>query len=242
MPPRRVRRGFTLVELLVTVAIIAVLISVLLPALGNARRTAITVKCLSNLRSIELAHWMYMSENNGRMVQITHGLPGDPPPWMTTLSRQLGQELLQRSPVDRSPHWPLQLGGDNVPIPPSSDRFRSTSYAANWMLTPTGSQNRVRSLNDVPRPSVTVHFVLLAPEGESAGADHIHADAWAHPVPTASPALAAREVYIDAHGGKPKSADAVSNYGFLDGHAETLKFKDVYQSALLHRFDPRLAR
>ncbi|MBN2211395.1 MAG: prepilin-type N-terminal cleavage/methylation domain-containing protein [Sedimentisphaerales bacterium] len=82
----RTKRGFTLIELLVVVSIIALLVSILLPALGRAREQAKRVMCATHLHADYMGMAAYSSDNDG--IAFPHAVcpddnPGNDPDWFS---------------------------------------------------------------------------------------------------------------------------------------------------------------
>ena len=73
-------RGFTLIEVLVVIGIIALLISILLPSLNAAQRAAMKVTCASNLRTIGQSYAQYTGESKGKYPPVNTFL-GPNGPW-----------------------------------------------------------------------------------------------------------------------------------------------------------------
>ncbi len=83
-------KGFTLIELLVVISIIALLVGILLPALGAARSAARRIACASNARQIGIAHISYGTENDDFIVPLAQTIRRKDNTFNLGLARKVG--------------------------------------------------------------------------------------------------------------------------------------------------------
>lgn len=142
---RPIRPAFTLVELLVVLAIIALLIGILVPAIGSARRVARQTVDMSNMRQMLLGYRVYQAEHGGWLMW------GYPPAYVDgqPLSVKLpsGHKLpgsrnalpVMRYPIRLAPYeqgvWELLYSHTDSPEPPTSDDSIEDAYTKAYKLS-----------------------------------------------------------------------------------------------------------
>lgn len=141
------RRGFTLVELLVVIGIIALLISILLPTLAHVRKQADATKCSANLHGMAQAWAMYASQYKicvpGRLEKLVgvganYGL-GDGqdeyrPRWYELLGAAVGQFANSTPSVNEDDRWQISNAWFLCPTVPEWNNSRNYPYGYNYQF------------------------------------------------------------------------------------------------------------
>lgn len=176
------RRGFTLIDVLVSLAVIAVLIGLMLPALTAIRETGRKVVCSSNIRQIGLSTAMYADDYRGQLpYSVSYDKSIDGPgfePQFLMMARWGG-------PANRWDGLGLLFGkqycsaGQVFYCPSHKSHHRYETYAAGWNGNPIdvytnfqyrgGTSNKVANLNKMP------DRISLVADGMASGFDFNHA-------------------------------------------------------------------
>jgi prepilin-type N-terminal cleavage/methylation domain-containing protein/prepilin-type processing-associated H-X9-DG protein len=232
----RYRNAFTLVELLVVLAIIGLLIALLLPAVQAARLAARRNQCASNMRQIGLGIAQYANSHQGHFpwnghhdVYVNNQLTSDlTQSWMYSLMPFMENvDVIRLCPDD--PQFEVRLADVN----------KEASYVINEYVSSADVAGAVLSLFKLKETSKLITLFECSPQtGTAANAnDHVHCSTW-YTKPNIlhghvwSAILG--EVDPSRHGGTldpatQTNAGGTANYLFADGHVETIAETTLYQ-------------
>lgn len=205
--------GFTLIEMLVVIAVIALLVALLLPALGRAKESGRRAACASNLRQLSVALSIYAGENEGDYPPINHLKR-----WPQYLYRSYENLDVLLCPTDPTP----RLRGVGV-TPDEAPR----SYVMNQFqdhFTTTLSLGDLSSLGAGTYRGSINESVIESPEelvvlGEKkTGAPDFYVDA------TAGIRSVAEVMELGRHPATPRGGGRGSNHAFADGSVRYVRY------------------
>lgn len=225
--PKRSLGAFTLIELLLVIAIIAVLISLLIPSLGKARQMARGAACLGNLRSIGQAVVMYCDANKEHFPISSHTAGGllKPDGWLESLQPYGIANTARLCPADPARLLKLTSYATNEhfePLTPGIDFNPITRKPI-----PGGRPMPFDRVGLLPRPASVIY--AYEPEGEGT-TDHLVTHAFATPKDLKAAIAVTRHL-------------GATNFLFADGHARAWAWSDLSSkfSPATSPFDPLTA-
>lgn len=230
----RGRGAFTLVELLVVIGIIALLISILLPALSRARESAASVQCQSNLRQIGMAVSSYINDNKGYFPPlVTFGSWSDPsqywvpPYWPDYLTTYLPRGATHHLDLEGRPNT-----YNAVFFCPSEMNHMPSivDYAAMYYPSDTGIRGPFVwhdgvKLVQIPRSSdrAMISDGTYVTNGTRYGS-------WYFCPPVEYASIATATNLATAYGPYPPRHGKSMNFLFIDGHVESIQVDPMNQA------------
>ena len=212
----RPRCAFTLVELLVVVAIIALLMALMVPAVLSARETGRRLSCLNNLHQFGFGMLQYADTHNGEFPFTYHA--GNTQSWIVTVSPYVENvNDMRLCPDDPMGEQRVQADAGGI---------SGTSYVINEYVAYQTTDGF--SVQNMKQMASTHNLIVLfegADNGRTALDDHVHTSTWYSPVQIARGTLWNT---ITAEINPIQHVDC-ANYLYADGHADTISL-DTFQN------------
>jgi prepilin-type N-terminal cleavage/methylation domain-containing protein/prepilin-type processing-associated H-X9-DG protein len=202
----RRQKAFTLVELLVVLAIIGLVIALLLPAVQRARAAARRSQCLANLHQIGLALLQYTDLNKGHFPATDHA--GSALSWTTTLAPYMEHvDTVRLCPEDLASLQRIQSGTDPSTV---------TSYLINeYVAYKTADGYSVQNIYRIKEPQRQI-VLFEASDTRLATEDHVDTSQWYAPFDVAHGRVWST-MLKDIN---PARHSDCANYLYADGHSE----------------------
>ncbi len=221
--------GFTLVELLTVIAVIAILAAILFPVIRSVRQKSNTMECASNLRQIHVALNLFANDNNGELPFLND--PGQElwgskwqqriEPYCSPESRTTSSAT-QRA-VTESVYWcPSQEPHNPAQGWPGDYAINVLLFRANIFVDDPNGQQLPLRVQDIPDPSNFIFFVDGGGQWANPALYEAHADRiWAR------------------HSNPGDLKDGTTNAMFADGHVESADRAEFLQDRywLFHESD-----